>query len=373
MNEADEICRNLRKQGYHCGVIYEYCYRGNGKKYIGQTMCPKHRHLTHLHSAQNCKSNSAWSQALKKYGITWFDYQILEIVSDLDEQHFHELLDEREKYFIELHLSSVRIHGYNVSTGGTKRPTKSTVEKPVDMFDDEGNYIKTFPSLSKASAAFGFSGPTIRQVCNHVHHIAGGYLWAWHGEPPVIPPSKNKIYAYDEDGRYLAEYENMYDASKKLGCTYANIYNAFRDKYRLCHGMYWRDYKAGQIPLSDFPKAVYAYDCNGKFVKGFINLTKAKEFIGDAQSSNISHAIINKTAHKGYLWRTEYYERIDPTDGRFINKVPVIAIFPDGSQKRYEMIKDAAADNCVATSSVQRSIKHATKTATGFRFIRAND
>lgn len=373
MEEADKICQNLRQSGYHCGVIYEYRHRGNGKRYIGQTMRPRKRHLAHLNSVHSHKNNSAWHQALKKYDMTWFDYNILEIVSDLDEQHLHELLDEREMYFIKLRSSSVRKYVYNVAPGGTKRPSKPTVEKPVDMFDIDGNYIKTFPSLSKASAVFGFTGPTIRQVCNHIHNIAGGYLWAWHGEPPVIPPSKNKIYAYDKDGRYLAEYENLYDASNTLGCTYANIYSAFMDKHRISHGMYWRDYKTDQIPLSDFPKAVYAYDRNGKFVKGFINLTKAKEFIGDAESSGISHAIISKTAHKGYLWRTEYYKSIDPTDGRFVNKAPVIVIFPDGSQKRYEMIKDAAADNCVSTSSVQHSIKYATKTATGLLFIRAND
>ena len=372
MDEADDICKDLRQRGYHCGVIYEYRHLGNGKRYIGQTMCPRKRHIAHLNSIHSHKRNSAWHKALKKYGMAWFNYDILEIVSDLDEQYLHELLDERETYFIKSRSSSVRKYGYNVAPGGTKRPSKTTVEKPVDMFDLEGNYIKTFTSLTKASAEFGFSGPTIRKVCNHVQHVAGNHLWAWHGKTPIIPPTKKQIYAYDEDGRYYAEYNNAHDASKKLGCSCVAIYNALKDKHRLGNGMYWRDYEVEQIPLYDFPKAVYAYDCNGKFVKGFINLAKAKEFTGDSQSSSISHAIIRKTAHKGYLWRTEYYESIDLTNGRFINKAPVIAIFPNGSQKQYEMIKDAASDNGITTSSVQHSIKYATKTASGLQFVRVN-
>lgn len=70
MDEADEICKNLRKQGYHCGVIYQYRHRGIGKMYIGQTMSPYKRHLTHLASVRNCKINSAWCQALKNMALS---------------------------------------------------------------------------------------------------------------------------------------------------------------------------------------------------------------------------------------------------------------------------------------------------------------
>lgn len=315
MDEADEICKNLRKQGYHCGVIYQYRHRGIGKRYIGQTMCPKKRHLSHLASVRNCKINSAWHQALKKYSIKWFDYQILAIILDRNEQHFHELLDERETYFIANYHSSVKQYGYNVASGGTKRPGKSTIEKAVDMFDMDGNYIKTFSSLTKASANFGFTGPTIRQVCNHIHQSAGGYLWAWTGECPIVP-SENKIYAYDENGQYATEYSNVFSASKQLGKSQGNIWCALKDKYRMAYGMYWRTYKIDQIPLSDFPKAVFAYNKDGDFVRGFINLAKAKEFTGDYASSSISHAISRKIAHKGYLWRKEYSKHIDPANGR---------------------------------------------------------
>ena len=61
--------------------------------------------------------------------------------------------------------------------------------------------------------------------------------------------------------------------------------------------------------------------------------------------------------HCGYLWRKEYAPNIDPSDGRKINKAAVMAIFPDKTSKRYEMIKYAASDNGITTTSVHRSLK----------------
>lgn len=44
----------------------------------------------------------------------------------------------------------------------------------------------------------------------------------------------------------------------------------------------------------------------------------------------------------------------------------------DGTRKRYEMIKDAAADIGMLTSGIHHSIKFGTKTAKGILFIRDN-
>lgn len=373
VEEADAVCKHLHSLGYHSGIIYKYVHWITGKVYIGQTIRPIERHKGHLNDAKGNKSNTAWHNALKKFGPDSFRYQVLEVLYDKDEAKLHELLNEREKFHIafEHTTTSNGSYGYNIAEGGTGFQSKSKVEKPVDMFDMNGSFIRTFHSLAEANRKFGFSGSTIRQVCNHIQYTAGGHLWAWHGEKPRMAPD-TRIYAYNDDGEFVAEYENQFIASKTLGLQNGNIFYAIKDKYRLAYGMYWRTYKADKIPLSDFPKAVFAYDLNGNFAKGFINLAKAKEFIGDPASSSISHAIGRKCAHKGYLWRTEYSEHIDPTDGRFVNKAPVIAILPDGTHKRYAMIKDAANDLDITTSSVQHSLKCGTKTANGIKFIRDN-
>lgn len=373
VEEAEAVCVHLRNLGYYCGIIYQYTHFRNGKRYIGQTMHPLKRHLCHLRNSRKDNPDSIFGKMLKKYGVQSFDYDVLDVVYDKDEGQLHKLLNESEIKQIAFRGTSTKEHGYNVAPGGWGKPSAISSEKPVDMYDLQGNYIRSFRSISQASAMFGFTGPSIRQVCNHVHESAGGYLWAWTGQKPVLPTS-HKVYAYDDNGKFVAEYDNAFAASKIVGKhSNAPIASAIKDKYRMAYGMYWRDYKTDQIPLTDFPKAVFAYDLDGNFVRGFINLAKAKLFTHDTASSSISHAIIRKTAHKGYLWRKEYAPHIDPSDGRFINKAAVIAILPDGTKKYYEMIKDAAKDNNIHPSGVQRSLKLGTKTLSGIQFIRTDE
>ena len=373
VEEAEKVCVHLRNLGYHCGIIYQYTHGINGKRYIGQTMHPLKRHMCHLRNSRKDVPDSLFGKMLKKYGVKAFRYDVLDVIYDKNEDQFHKLLNESEIEHINFRGTSTKEYGYNVALGGWGKPSTVSTEKPVDMFDLQGNYIRTFRSLSQASAMFGFTGPTIREVCNHLHESAGGYLWAWAGQKPVLPTS-HKIYAYDDTGKFIAEYDNPFATSKIFGKgSNAPIALAIKDKYRMAYGMYWRNYKTEQIPLADFPKAVFAYDLEGNFVKGFINLAQAKEFTHDNASSSISHAIIKKTAHKGYLWRKEFSSHIDPSDGRYINKVPVTAIYPDGARKNYGMIKDAAKDNNIHPSGVQRSIKLGVKTASGIQFIRENE
>ena len=199
----------------------------------------------------------------------------MDIKYNIDEQRLHELLNESEKHYIRWHRTSVKEWGYNIAEGGWSIPSQSPIEKAVDMFDMNGNYIQTFPSLTKANDKLGFTGPSIRNVCNHINNSSGGFLWAWHGESPIIPQG-NKVYAYDDNDVFIKGYTNEFAASKELFGTSGFISSALRDKHRLAKRMYWRTYNVDQIPLSDFPKAIYAYDSDGNFVRGFVNLAKAR-------------------------------------------------------------------------------------------------
>lgn len=305
VKEAEDYCSVASKKGYYCDIIYQYTNRINGKRYIGQTIHPQTRHKTHLQNEKCQNPHTAWGKAIKKYTRNCFTYQVLELVAENDEHLLHQKLNEKEKYYIGLHQSSIKKHGYNIATGGWELPKSPTVEKAVDMFDIECQYIKSFPSISKANAQFGFSGPIIRRVCNHQRYSAGGYLWAWAGELPRLLPDK-KVYAYDSDGVFITEFPNQYAAARQLGVSYWNIGNALKDKHRLVDNKYWRRYKNSNIPLSDFPRAIYAYDKHGDFVTGFPCLKKAAEYIGDKTTSSISHAIGRQNYHKGFYWRREY-------------------------------------------------------------------
>ena len=224
VEEAETICKDATKNGLYCGIVYQYTNRLNGKRYIGQTIHPRNRHRNNIQTSRSKNPATAWGKALKKYQFRCFTYQVLELIADSDESVLHNKLNEKEIYYINLHKSSVKEYGYNIASGGWSLPNEASIEKAVDMFDMDGQYIRSFSSISKANAQFGFTGPTIRRVCNHQSYSAGGYLWAWSGESPRMMPDK-RVYTYDENGVYLAEYANQLTAAKELCISYGNIFS----------------------------------------------------------------------------------------------------------------------------------------------------
>ena len=49
--------------------------------------------------------------------------------------------------------------------------------KSVNQFDFDGNFIKTWKSLTEVSQYLSINRNTIRMVCNGQRNSAGGYKW----------------------------------------------------------------------------------------------------------------------------------------------------------------------------------------------------
>lgn len=91
--------------------IYKITNTINNKCYIGQSVNIEHRWIEHKSAARNYsqKNSSALYNAINKYGIENFKFEIIEETSI-------EKLDEREKYWIQYY--DTYYHGYNLTTGG---------------------------------------------------------------------------------------------------------------------------------------------------------------------------------------------------------------------------------------------------------------
>ena len=74
----------------------------SGKTYIGQSICIRERFSKY--KRMNCEDQPKLHNALKKYGVNNFIYEIIEICS-------RNMLDEREKYYI-AQYDSIK-NGYN--------------------------------------------------------------------------------------------------------------------------------------------------------------------------------------------------------------------------------------------------------------------
>jgi len=101
-----------------CG-IYGIRNLVNGKWYVGQSVEVETRKKNHFSSLLRGDHYNAYLQAaFKKYGVSNFEFRILEPVCE-------ELLDIREKVWILYYQSGQNQWGYNLDSGGGRQRQRS--------------------------------------------------------------------------------------------------------------------------------------------------------------------------------------------------------------------------------------------------------
>lgn len=94
-------------------VIYKITNLVNGKVYIGQTTgSPKRRLNRHVSDARARRSNSPLQNAIMKYGVENFTFDV--VICAFDRESTNLL----EKFFIKEHKSNTKEFGYNLTDGG---------------------------------------------------------------------------------------------------------------------------------------------------------------------------------------------------------------------------------------------------------------
>lgn len=95
--------------------IYLFTNKINGKQYVGQSMNIEHRyseHKTRPYQKSSSMYNTAFYQAIRKYGFDNFDFTIV----DSNKSYTREDLNRLEKYYIKKY--DTYSTGYNMSYGG---------------------------------------------------------------------------------------------------------------------------------------------------------------------------------------------------------------------------------------------------------------
>lgn len=106
-------------------IIYKATNMVNGKVYVGQTVNTlKYRKEQHWREAI-CSShkNTHFHNALLKYGIDNFDFEVIDRARDVNE------LNEKEIYWISYYNSTDSRYGYNKDSGGKSGGYKSKETK----------------------------------------------------------------------------------------------------------------------------------------------------------------------------------------------------------------------------------------------------
>ena len=105
-------------------VIYKITNKINQKVYIGQSVDVAKRWSQHKTEAKKEKPSMIINQAMRKYGIENFTFEVVcSVIPVADEKEYCKLADEAEDYFISFYNSMISNgKGYNVSRGGPTSP-----------------------------------------------------------------------------------------------------------------------------------------------------------------------------------------------------------------------------------------------------------
>lgn len=135
--------------------IYKITNLVNKKIYIGQTKDINRRFREHRKCGYNQVKNKYLYNAIKKYGIDSFAFEVLEYVENYN---------EREQYWINYFQSANPDKGYNIDTSGVPNQHKRelTEQELYQLYQDLKNASDSYQVLAKK---YGFvSEQSIRNI-----------------------------------------------------------------------------------------------------------------------------------------------------------------------------------------------------------------
>lgn len=127
-------------------------------------------------------------------------------------------------------------------------------KRPVNLIDDSGNILQTFPSIDVAVSETGCPSFGIGNVCRGWQKSTKGMMFEYadeHGEnsrpkPVPIEPVRHdghfiRVNMFSKDGEYLRSFESINDAVAFLGKRQGTaIGQCCKGKAKLAYGYIWR-------------------------------------------------------------------------------------------------------------------------------------
>ncbi len=186
-----------------------------------------------------------------------------------------------------------------------------SLRKEVSQYAIEGKKLSVFSSVAEAASATGIDADTISKCALKKTKLAGTYVWRYendnykgeyNGKVKVAKP----VNQYSLDGKVIAHFPSVSQASKKTGFSPASIQDCALKHQKVAHGFVWRyehekyngeykDYRQG--------KPVTQYDLAGKKIQTFPTIQSAAQQTGltpDNIQKNVKGE--NKTAG-GFIWK----------------------------------------------------------------------
>lgn len=356
----------MKEKVYH---VYKIINKVNGKIYIGGTSQSANDRLReHKYKARNGMESPLY-RAIREYGEDCFDAEVIE------DCYSREELDNRERFWIANLGSTNPEIGYNSKAGGdifyhtdlTKlkisrlhKGKVSEKREAILQYNSNGYFIKEYPSLTEAAENNHITRSSLLRGLKRIVSRPtrkNQYMWFYKYEFTEIPSwidpktyytnldykaqfSQNAIEArnkrlttgdmselttpveqYDLDGKLIAKYYGITEASRQTGVSIPTIRKQINDpnyfsnlKSKSKTKYIWKkanpndpDIQFGKkeminkVALKN-TKIIQAFDIKGNLVKQY-NGVKEFEKAEHADRRTMMNYIIEDAPWKGYYWK----------------------------------------------------------------------
>lgn len=124
----------------------------------------------------------------------------------------------------------------------------------VEQYDSDGNYIKSYETITQAANETGVNFSKISAVCRGKRKTAGGYIWKYpNGEYKPLKKARKNVYDPSKDrsakavlkcdylGNVLAEYHSTSEAARQNpGTDRSGIIANLRGRTKRAYGFVWK-------------------------------------------------------------------------------------------------------------------------------------
>lgn len=205
----------------------------------------------------------------------------------------------------------------SASENGIRKTKKG--EKKVLQYDKEGNFIKEWESIKKASIELNIKYSTLQEAVKH-NRFCSECFWKYYSNdyPNKIEVNISifcgrPVYQYDLNGNFIKEWNKISEIVSELGCDKSGINKICREKNGYTYkGFQWRykdDIKdtsinIGKSRVREGIRKINQYSLEGEFIKTWINAKQAGMSLGMRDGNGILKCCKGtQNQCMGFIWK----------------------------------------------------------------------
>ena len=184
------------------------------------TQTPKKRFLQHLKAHRKTKNEniSRFDKVIGEIGEDNFHYTVIKFLSDDNKNHLIIMLKKFEKYYIKKYKTNNNLYGYNISAGGDDFKIYGKPVWQYDLDGNFIREYPT--AVEAADATGTHRADICHCCRNERSVTVGGYYWSYKGKKYRTDTYRmnRKVNVYDLDGNYIKTYDcvNAISEDKKF-------------------------------------------------------------------------------------------------------------------------------------------------------------